>query len=138
LWVRFLTGQKLLELHRRHLGAERRDVRRELPRPTSRVPGASSEALARALSRATTSPSQVIRRAEEVRRLEQALESMNELDREILVLRHFEQLSNAEIARVLELSESAASRRYTRAIERLRRLLGSMYDTSSSIDGPCA
>jgi RNA polymerase sigma-70 factor (ECF subfamily) len=71
-----------------------------------------------------TSPSQAVMRAEQRLKLEEALNSMDSVDREILVLRHFEQLSNSEIAQVLELSPTAASNRYVRAIKRLRDFFG--------------
>ena len=122
LWVRFLTGQKLLELHRRHVGAARRDARREV-RNSAGVPWASSFALASAYFDREHTPSQVAADNEAADRLRQALDDMKETDREVLVLRHFEHLTNKETALVLALSEAAASLRYMRALQRLKAVL---------------
>lgn len=122
LWVRFLAGQKLLQLHRKHLDAARRDVRREVPL-ASRVPEASSIAIASAILDSGATPSGVAIEVERREALQGALESMKAVDRETLVLRHFEQLSNAEIAQLTGISESAASQRYFRALARLREIL---------------
>jgi RNA polymerase sigma-70 factor (ECF subfamily) len=123
LWLRFLTAQKLLVLHRRHLGARARDAGREVSLDQGALPEASSAALAAQLVGQRTTPSQAAMRAEMQRRLQEALGDMDPLDREILALRHFEQLTNAESARVLGLRESAASMRYARALLRLKDIL---------------
>ncbi len=123
LWLRFLTMQKLCELHRRHLGVKARDVSREFSMYHGPTPEASSAALAARLAGKLTTPSQAAVRAETRLQLEEALNSMDVVDREVLALRHFEQLSNAEAAQVLQISESAASNRYVRAVKRLRSLL---------------
>lgn len=122
LWVRFLTGQKLLELHRRHVGAARRDARREVQHSAG-VPWASSAAIATAFFDRQHTPSQVAAHNEQADRLRVALDEMKDIDREVLVLRHFEYLTNKETAEVLELSEAAASLRYMRALQRLRGVL---------------
>src|SRR5262249_46907889 len=109
LWLRFITGQKLLVLHRRHLGTRARDARREVSLYRGALPEASSAALAAQLVGHRTTPSQAAVRAEMQVRLQEALNGMSPLDREILALRHFEQLTNAETARVLNLRESTAS-----------------------------
>ncbi len=90
------------------------------------MPGtaASSAALAAQLLGHDTRPSEAAVRAELKIRLQEALSSMDPLDREVLALRHFEQLSRAEIAQVLGVSEGAAGKRYIRALERLKRILG--------------
>lgn len=124
LWMRFLAGQRLAMLHRRHLGAKARDAAREVPLGRTPWPGASSAALAEGLSASITSPSQAAARAEMRSRLREALDAMDALDREILSLRHFETLSNAEAARELGLSAAAASKRYIRAFRRLQGLFG--------------
>jgi RNA polymerase sigma-70 factor (ECF subfamily) len=135
LWVRFLTGQKLLEMHRRHLGAKKRDARRERALGRPAFPEASSIAISQVLCRQGPTPSQEVAREEERRKLQEALEAMDDVDREVLVLRHFEQLNNAESARVLDLSESATSRRYARAIRHLREIMTRLYGTWSGGDG---
>jgi RNA polymerase sigma-70 factor (ECF subfamily) len=126
LWLRFLTGQKVLELHRHHLGAQARDAGREVSLYCGALPQASSAALAAQLLGHDTGPSEAAVRAERKVRLQEALNSMDPLDREVLALRHFEQLNNAEAALVLGLRESAASKRYTRALRKLKEILTSL------------
>jgi RNA polymerase sigma-70 factor (ECF subfamily) len=123
LWLRLVTGQRLALLHRQHLGTKGRDAGREVSLDAP-IPGASSAALAAGLVGHEPRPSEAAVRAERVRRLEEALARMADLDREVLALRHFEQLSNGEAASVLGLSEAAASKRYVRALARLKDLLG--------------
>jgi RNA polymerase sigma-70 factor (ECF subfamily) len=123
LWLRFLAGQKLMTLHRHHFGTQMRDAGREISLYRGRLPEASSAALAAHLLGHDTRPSEAAIRAELKTRLQEALNGMDPLDREIIALRHFEQLSLAEAARVLGLSESGASRRHLRAIDRLRAIL---------------
>jgi RNA polymerase sigma-70 factor (ECF subfamily) len=123
IWLRFLVGQRLQKQHRRHLGTPGRDVRREVSIYRGAMPGASTGALAARLLGKLTSPSQAAVRAERKMQLQDALNRMDPLDREILVLRHYEQMSNIHAAAALGLSESAASKRYTRALERLREIM---------------
>jgi RNA polymerase sigma-70 factor (ECF subfamily) len=123
LWLRFLTAQRLLILHRRHLGTRGRDAGREVSINQGAIPEASSAVLAAQLVGQDTSPSEAVLRAEKVVRLQEALDQLEALDREVLMLRHFEQLSNRETAQVLGLRESAASQRYGRALLRLKDLL---------------
>jgi len=126
LWLRFLTGQKMMELHRQHLGAQMRDAGREISLYRGALPGASSAALAAQLLGHDTRPSEAAIRAERKIRLQEALNSMDPLDREVLALRHFEQLNNAETAQALGLNESAASKRYIRALKKLKDILTSL------------
>lgn len=123
LWLRFLTGQRLLILHRHHLATEARDVAREVSVQPTPYPAASSAALAAHLAADQTSPSEAAARAELRRQIQETLERMGEADREALSLRHFERLSNREAARELGISEAAATKRYVRALRRLRKLL---------------
>src|SRR5262249_48341993 len=123
LWLRFLTGQKMQELHRRHLGAQMRDAGREISLYRDALPATSSAALAAQLLGHDTGPSEAAIRAERKIRLQEALNSMDPLDREVLSLRHFEQLNNAETAQALGLQESAASKRYIRALKKLKEIL---------------
>jgi RNA polymerase sigma-70 factor (ECF subfamily) len=125
LWLRYLTGQRLLEQHRRHLGAQGRDVGREISLYRGAMPETTTAALAAQLLGRHTSPSQAAQRAERKIRLQESLNSLDPLDREILALRHFEHLSNAEAAEVLRLDRSAASKRYARALVRLKDILAS-------------
>jgi RNA polymerase sigma-70 factor (ECF subfamily) len=126
LWLRLITGQRLVALHRHHLGTQGRDANREVSIYRGALPEASSAALAAQLLGHGSRPSEAAMRAERSLRLQEALNSMDPLDREVLALRHFEQLSNAETAQVMELGESAASKRYVRALQRLREILASM------------
>lgn len=126
LWLRLVTGQKLVALHRHHLGTQGRDAGREVSLYRGALPEASSVALAAQLLGHETRPSEAAMRAEMSIRLQEALNSMDLLDREVLVLRHFEQMSNTEAAQVLEIRESAASKRYVRALQRLKAILLSM------------
>jgi RNA polymerase sigma-70 factor (ECF subfamily) len=127
LWLRFLAGQKLLELHRHHLGAQRRAAGREVALGAQSRPEASSAALAEQLVGRLTSPSEAAMRRERQARLEAALERMDAADREVLTLRHFEQLTNAETAAELGLTEAAASKRYLRAMKRLKEALAAHF-----------
>jgi RNA polymerase sigma-70 factor (ECF subfamily) len=126
IWLRCITGQKLVALHRHHLGTKARDVSREIPLYQGALPEASSSALAARLLGHGSRPSEAAMRAERGLRLQEALNLMSRLDREMLALRHFEQLSNAETAHVLGLRESAASKRYLRALQRLKNILQNM------------
>ena len=112
LWLRGIASHKLLELHRRHLGTPMRDARREVSLYRGALPDATSAALAAQLLGHATQPSEAAVRAEEKVRLQEALNGMDPLDREVLALRHFEQLTNAEAARVLQIKEAAAGKRY--------------------------
>jgi RNA polymerase sigma-70 factor (ECF subfamily) len=123
IWLRFLVGQNVQEQHRRHLGTAGRDVGREVSIYRGAMPGASTGALAARLLGNLTSPSQAAIRAERKLRLQEALNRIDPLDREILVLRHYEQMTNGDAAAALGLDKSAASKRYTRALERLKEIL---------------
>jgi RNA polymerase sigma-70 factor (ECF subfamily) len=126
LWLRLVAGQKLMALHRHHLGRHMRAAGREVALYQGSLPEASSTALAARLLGREVPPSEAAMRAELTLRLETALNSMDPLDREVLVLRHFEQLSNGEAAQVLRIQPSAASKRYVRALRRLKEILHDM------------
>ena len=123
LWLRLVTGQKLTDLHRHHLGAKMRDAGMEVSLHRGALPQASSVSLAELLLGRLTSPTRAAQRAEIQVRLQEALNRMDPIDREVLVLRHFEELSNAEAARVLGLEKTAASNRYIRALKRLKQAM---------------
>jgi RNA polymerase sigma-70 factor, ECF subfamily len=128
LWLRLLTGQKLMALHRKHLGAQMRDAGQEVSLHGGALPPASSISIAAMLLGRITSPTRAARRAEMQVRLQDVLNSMEPVDREVLTLRHFEELGNSEAAQVLGISKSAASSRYIRAVMRLKKELASMPD----------
>jgi RNA polymerase sigma-70 factor (ECF subfamily) len=126
LWLRWITGQKLMALHRKHLGAQMRDAGQEVSLHRGALPPASSISIAAMLLGRITSPTYAARRAEMQVRLQDLLNSMDPVDREILTLRHFEELGNSETAQVLGISKSAASSRYIRAVMRLKKELATM------------
>jgi RNA polymerase sigma-70 factor (ECF subfamily) len=126
LWLRLVTGERLLRIHRQHLGTAMRDAGREVSLHRGALPQASSVSLAAHLLGRLTSASQAIIRVEVQVQLQQALNGMDPMDREIIALRHFEELSNNEAAAVLEISPQAASNRYLRAIARLQAILKSI------------
>ncbi len=126
LWLRGIAGNKLRELHRHHLGTQMRDAGREVSLYRGTLPQTTSAALAAQLLGHATRPSQAAIRAEIKIRLQETLNSMDPLDREVLALRHFEQLSPAETAQVLGIKEKAAGMRYVRALKRLKEILASL------------
>jgi RNA polymerase sigma-70 factor (ECF subfamily) len=126
LWLRLLTGQRLIDLHRMHLGAKMRDVGQEVSLYRGALPQASSASLAAQLLGRLTSASRAAMRAETQIRVQEALNRMDAIDREILTLRHFEMLTNDETATVLGIKKSAASNRYIRALKRLKEVLATM------------
>jgi RNA polymerase sigma-70 factor (ECF subfamily) len=126
LWLRLVVGERLTTLHRQHLGAQMRDAHREVSLYRGALPAASSAALAGQLLGKHTSPTEAVVRAERVLRLQEALNTLDPIDREILSLRHFEQLSRAETAQVLGIEEGAAAKRHIRALKRLKGVLAGM------------
>ena len=125
LWLRFLTGQRLQLVHRQHLGTQMRDAGREVSLHRGAMPQATSVSLAAQLLGRFTSVTQAVQRAEMQLILQEAINGLDPIDREILALRHFEELSNDETAQVLDLKPSAASNRHIRALKRLRDVLKS-------------
>jgi RNA polymerase sigma-70 factor (ECF subfamily) len=123
LWLRFLTGQRLQLIHRHHLVTQMRDAGREVSLQRGAMPQATSVSLAAQLLGRFTSVTQAVQRAEMQLILQEAINAMDPLDREILALRHFEELSNEETAQVLGIKPSAASSRHVRALKRLRESL---------------
>jgi RNA polymerase sigma-70 factor (ECF subfamily) len=126
LWMRLITTERLLVLHRHHLGAQMRAAGQEVSLHRGGPPAATTHSLANLLLGRLTSPTQAAIRAERQSRLQEALNGMDPLDREILALRHFEELSNSESAAVLGLTKQAASNRYIRALKRLKEILSAL------------
>lgn len=122
VWLRQLTLQTLTDVHRREF-CQRRDAGREVRLAGLVETGNTSLSIASFLIDQLTSPSQQIAQAEELQQLQEALNSMPEIDREVLALRHFERLSNLQTAEILGLSPTAASNRYVRAAARLTEIL---------------
>jgi len=126
IWLRMVLMQTLIDIHRHHLGAQMRDADREVGLHGHRYPQTTSVSLAAQFAGKFTSPSQAAAREEMLCRLEQAVAAMDPLDQEVLALRHFEELTNSEVAEVLGIRQKAASIRYVRALKRLRTVLSQM------------
>ncbi len=123
LWLRHLAQDRIIDTHRRHRLAQRRSVDREQPvlRPAW-VDESSASLVAQLVDTERTPTSEAI--AHELqRRLADAIDQLAEDDREIILMRHHEALSNQEVAKALGLTEAAASMRYLRALRRLRSVL---------------
>ena len=120
LWVRATTGQMLVDVHRRHLGSARRNAEREIELG---IPTPSLRSLAGLFVDPGPTPPRSLARLEALDRVTAALEGLAEIEREVLVLRYFEGLSNEETATVLGLSPSGAKKRHLRALESLRTAL---------------
>src|SRR5262245_30575116 len=116
LWLRQLAGDRVLMVHRAHLGAACRALDREVA-----LPDRSSLLLARQLSAPGSTPTQRLTRDELVRRVREAVARLTEADREILFMRTFEGLSFEEVAYVLRIDPAAARKRHGRAILRLHK-----------------
>jgi RNA polymerase sigma-70 factor (ECF subfamily) len=126
LWLRLHVGRRLTTLHRRHLGTKMRDAGQEISLFQGAVPRASSTALAAMLLGRQTSPTQAAQRAERMLRVQEALNSLDPLDCEVLALRHFEQLGRAEAAQVLGITQEAGAKQYFRALKRLKDALATL------------
>jgi len=122
VWIRQRTIQTLIDIHRNHT-REKRDPLREMTFGSSPYGHTTSISIAQLLLADITSPSQAAVREEETQQLQSALESMNETDREVIAMRHFEHLNNQQVAEVLEISPTAASNRYVRAAAKLSEIL---------------
>lgn len=125
IWMRLVVLQTLIDTHRRHLGAQMRSVGREVSLAGPTHSQATSASLTAVLLGNFTSPTLAARRVELSNRLRETLETMDPVDREVLALRHFEELGNSEVAEELGIQQKAASIRYVRALRRLRDILGS-------------
>jgi RNA polymerase sigma-70 factor (ECF subfamily) len=126
LWLRLHVGRRLATLHRQHLGTKMRDAGLEISLYQGALPEASSAALASMLLGREASPTQAAQRAERMLRVQEALNSLDPIDREVLALRHFEQLGRAEAAQVLGISQEAGAKRYFRALKRLKDVLATL------------
>jgi RNA polymerase sigma-70 factor, ECF subfamily len=133
LWLRSLAGQRLMAVHRQHLGAQKRDARQEIGLHGGAMPEADSLSLSCGLLGAMTSPSVAAVRLEMQVQLQEVVDSLEPLDREILALRHYEELTNQEAAEELGIAPAAASKRYIRALERLKTVLAQV--RGFSVDG---
>jgi RNA polymerase sigma-70 factor (ECF subfamily) len=126
LWLRLEVGPKLVDVHRMHLNAKMRDAGQEVSLHRGALPQVTSLSLAEHLLGKLTTPSHALIRAELKVRVQEALNGMDPNDREVLILRHFEDLSNAEAAQVLGIKPTAAVNRYVRALKRLKDVFQAM------------
>jgi RNA polymerase sigma-70 factor (ECF subfamily) len=126
LWLRLEVGQKLVDVHRFHLGTKMRDAGQEVSLHRGALPQVTSLSLAEHLLGKLTTASKAAMRAEVKLRVQEALNSMDPNDREVLILRHFEELTNSETAQVLGIKPSAAVNRYVRALKRLKDVFQGM------------
>lgn len=127
LWLRMIVMQTLVDIHRRHLETEMRDAKRDVSMDRAAGRQATSVCIAAQLAGSLTSPSRAAERVETMNVLVKALATMEPIDQEIIALRHFEDLTNSEVAQVLELKPTAASNRYVRALDRLRKVLETVF-----------
>jgi RNA polymerase sigma-70 factor (ECF subfamily) len=126
LWLRRVVSDRLALYHRRHLGTGMRDAGREVSLYRNPLPQASSAALASMLLGRLTSPSDAAVRAELILQVQEAINSLDPLDREVVALRHFELLTRVETAEVLGITEEAGAKRYIRALKKLKTIMASM------------
>lgn len=133
VWLRLVVGQTIVDLQRHHLGARMRDAGKEHSLNHMAFGTSASVSIAAQLLGSITSPSRNAMREEMSRKLERAIEGMEPIDRDVLVLRHFEELTNSEIAEVLGIEQKAASIRYVRAIRRLKGILQASPDFESEV-----
>ena len=119
-----ITGSRLKQIHRRHLGTDKRDAQLEISLVQQAVPLASSVFLANQLAGQFTSVDRNLRKEDAVGKLEEILNDMDQSDREIIAMRHFEELTTEEIAAELDMTRSGVLKRYGRAIRRLTDVMG--------------
>lgn len=124
IWLREMARDRIIDLHRRHRVAVRRSLDREQPLSPANFGDRSSLELAAQLRDPEVTPAAAALRNELHERFLDALDRMDEEDREILIIRHVEQLSNSEAARLLGLTPPAAGMRHLRALRRMRAILG--------------
>lgn len=133
IWLRMIVNQTLVDIHRQHLGAQRRDACRELSIDGAFSAQATSASVAFQLVGVFTSPSGAAARADALGLVQKAIEQMDSIDREVLALRHFEELSNSEVAEALGIEQKAASIRYIRALRRLKEILAQVPDLPTEL-----
>lgn len=133
LWLRMIVSQTMIDVHRHHLGVLMRDARCEISIHGNMFPQATSMSMASQLVGHFTSPSKVAMRAELSEQLSEAIAEMDAMDQEILALRHYEELTNNEVATVLGIQVNAASMRYVRALKRLQEVFSRFPGLSTEV-----
>lgn len=132
LWLRQMAQDRIIDLHRRHRVAMRRSLDREQQRGSMLQDRSSLELVAQ-LRDPELTPAAATLRKELHERFVEAIDRLEDEDREILLMRHFEQLTNSEAAELLGLSQPAAGMRHLRALRRLREVLGEAADAGGGI-----
>ena len=127
LWLRHIAKDRIIDAHRRHRAAAKRSVDRERSLAAATPDRSTVELVAQLCDRELT-PAAAATMHELARKFEVAIEELDDQDREVVLMRHFEELSNQEVADALGLSQPAASMRYLRAMRRLREMLGESAD----------
>ena len=135
VWIRLIVGQTLINVHRRHLKSGRRDASRDVGIHSKKTDPNTSDSMVIQLADSLTSPSAAFSRKEMFEKVTQAVDALGESDREIVAMRHFEELGNSEIAEILGITPKNASIRYIRALERLRSHLAKFTDLFNDSTG---
>ncbi len=130
IWLRMIVNQTLIDLHRQHMGAQKRDAAREVAIDGLPFGQATSASVAIQLIGHFTSPSRAAARGDQLGLVKTAIDQMDPMDREVLALRHFEELTNSEVAEALGIEQKAASIRYIRALRRLKQILAAVPELS--------
>ncbi|MCC9601275.1 sigma-70 family RNA polymerase sigma factor [Stieleria sp. JC731] len=136
LWLRQIAWDRIIDTYRRHRVSAKRNMDREQPMAVASSPDQSTLELAVQVCDPALTPAAAATQREIATKVEEAITKMNEQDQEIIVMRHYEHLSNLEIAEALGLNAAAASMRYLRAVRRLREMLQTIDDPSSQNDEP--
>ncbi len=123
LWIRQIAKDRIIDAHRRHRMSAKRSIDREQPVAANHSPDQSTMDLANQFRDDGLTPAAAATQRELAQHIELAIKHLRDNDREIILMRHYEQLNNQEIAQALGLSEPAASMRYLRAIKRLREVI---------------
>ena len=134
LWLRQIAQDRIIDAHRRHRGSAKRSVDKERPLAVPSADDRSTMDLAAQLCDRELTPAAAVAQAEMARCVERAISQLPDQDCEIIIMRHYEQLSNQEVAQALSLTEPAASMRYLRAIRRLRELMAEPPSSASTAE----
>ena len=123
LWLRQIAWDRIIDTYRRHRVSAKRNMDREQPMSVPAGADHSTMELAVQLRDPGLTPAAAATQRELADQVESVIELLSDQDRDIILMRHYEHLSNLEIAEVLKLNPPAASMRYLRALRRLRELL---------------